>query len=129
MSTEAKKAHHVCTNLPFVSLEQKSAQNVIEDMDLSNLSNTKRKPFIETVVSHLNTFQTNLSRYNHAYRPIFASFEWVGKTRLTPIKLWAPDYSSHGAMLFNIKCQQLIEKGVLISPTEHYIQPITTNNI
>ena len=87
MSTEAKKAHHVCTNLPFVSLERKSAQNVIEDMDLSNLSNTERKPFIETVVSHLNTFQTNLSRYNHAYRPIFASFEWVGKTRLTPIKL------------------------------------------
>ena len=31
-------------------------------------------------------------------------------------------------MLYNLKCQQLIYKGILINPYEHNIQPIIVNN-
>ena len=83
---------------------------------------------METVSSHIKAFQPDLPSYNHAFGKVYTNFEWAGKDWPVPAKLRAPAYGSHGAMLYNLKYQQLKDKGILISPTNIDIQPIITNN-
>ena len=95
---------------------------------MSNLTHREKKPVIKVVNSHLDAYQSDLPSYNNAFRKVNTNFEWARKTMPTPTKLWALAYGSHGAILYNMKCQQLKDKGVLISPAGLDIQPIITNN-
>ena len=128
MTTKAKSAHHVHTQLAPVPITRKSAQEVVNEIDMSNLSQKEKQPFIEVVNAHLDTFQSNFLGYNNTFGKVNANFEWAGKTRPVPMKLQALAYGSHRAMLYNLKCQQLKDKGVLVSPADLNMQPIITNN-
>ena len=95
---------------------------------MSNLTQKEKQCFIEVVNSHLDTFQSDLTGYNNAFGKVNANFKWAGKTRPIPMKLWAPAYGSHRAMLYNLKCQQLKDKGVLVSTADLDIHPVITKN-
>jgi hypothetical protein len=59
---------------------------------------------------------------------VYASFEFAGPARPTPQRIRTPLYGAHGQILFNQKCAQMKEKGVLIDPADHDIQPIMVQN-
>ena len=80
------------------------------------------------VSSHIRAFQPDLSGYNHTFGKVYANFKWAGKAQPVPSKLRAPVYGSHGAMLYNMKCQQLKDKGILVNPTDIGIQPVIMNS-
>jgi hypothetical protein len=127
-TTEVKQVHNFCPNLLSAPLKLKSTEQIIDKINMTNMSASERKPFADTIAAHSNVFQPDLLGYNNAYGTVFAHFEWASKARPIPQKLRALSYGSHGAMLYNVKCQQLIDKGVLIRPMEHGIQPIIINN-
>ena len=51
-----------------------------------------------------------------------------GKSLTSPSQTKSPNVWQSQSHLYNMKCQQLKDKGILISPTNIGIQPIITNN-
>ena len=119
MTTEAKQVHNVRTD-PLLppSQPKKSMEQIISEFDVSTLPVSHRKSVLKIISDYSEVFQSDLPGYNNEYGPVYANFEFASKARPTPQKLRAPAYGSHGAMLFNIKCQEMEEKGILINPMD-----------
>ena len=73
-------------------------------------------------------FQDNLPGYNGYFGQVSASYEFASAAKPVPQKTYMPNYGQHGEKLYNIKCREMIEKGVLLDPFEHNIQPALVNN-
>ena len=93
-----------------------------------NLSKQDKQPLLDIISSHSSIFQPSLPGYNHSFGPVYAAFSFASKARPVPQKLRSPNYGSHQDLLFNQKCQQLKQQGVLVDPIEHGIQPIMAHN-
>ena len=128
MTGDAKQVHHLGKDLLPTPIIPKTTKQMLDEFDVSNIPASRRKSVLDVVEKYSEVFQNDLPGYNNSFGIVYANFEWASKARPTPQKLRAPAYGSHGAMLFNIKCKQLVEKGVLVNPMEHGIQPIIVNN-
>ena len=94
----------------------------------SQLPNSKKKVLTDIIDSHSSVFQSSLPGYNNSFGPVFANFNFASTHRPSPQKLRSPNYGSHQDLLYNQKCQQLLQQGVLIDPIIHEIQPAMTHN-
>ena len=70
----------------------------------------------------------NLPGYNGTYGPVNASIEFTTQARPVPQKAGMPAYGSKMEQLYNTKCKEMIDKGILIDPFELGIQPALINN-
>ena len=115
--------------LEIPPLVEKSTKEIIKDITFDgNLSNQDKQPFLDSISKHSPVFQPSLPGYNHSFGPVYASFKFASKARPVPDKLRSPNYGTHQDLLFNQKCQQLKQQGVLLDPVGNGIQPIMTHN-
>ena len=116
-------------NLFPAPIQRISPKDIIKDVVIDgNLSTSEKQPLLDAISAHCEIFQPTLPGYNHSFGPVYASFSFASKARPVPQKLRFPDYGSHQNILFNQKCQQLKDQGVLIDPVAEGIQPILTHN-
>ena len=73
-------------------------------------------------------FQPSLLGYNHAFGTVFANFKFASRARPKAQKLLSPNYGSVQDLLFNHKCLQLKQQGVLLDAADLNIQPVLTHN-
>ena len=115
--------------LDIPPLVEKPLKEVLKDVVFDgNLSGQDKQPFLDIIGSHSSIFQPSLPGYNHSFGPVYASFGFASKARPVPQKLRSPNYGSHQDLLFNQKCQQLKQQGVLVDPVERGIQPVMAHN-
>ena len=133
LTMDAKKVHeeaHMVVQSPPRD-QQLTADQVMHEV-ASNVSTSLTTkdwlPFQTSIKQYLDVFQSDLLGYNQAFGTIYANFEFATKTKPPPHKLRALAYGNHGAILFNQKCSQLKDRGVLIDPLEFGIQPLLVNN-
>ena len=115
----------------FSLLKKKSTPTILKETNLDStgkLSQAEKQPFIQSITQHSAVFQNDLPGYNHNFGKCFASFEFATKTRPSSYKLRKPSYGQHAELLFNQKCADMREQGVLVDPAEHGIQPLLLNN-
>ena len=93
-----------------------------------NLPLSKLKDLQDIMIDNSSVLQDDLPGYNHRYGPVFASFQFLSGNLPHPQKSRMPSYGSEGERLYNIKCKEMIEKGVLKDPFELGIQPALINN-
>ena len=92
-----------------------SVQDILKNITIDgDLTSTERQPLLDIIKSHEDIFQPTLPGYDHSFGLVNASFSFAGKARPIPQKLRFPNYGSHQNLLFNIKCQQLKDQGVLM---------------
>ena len=104
-------------------------KDIIDEVTFDgSLSKQDKTLFLKSLTKHAAVFQPTLPGYNHAFGPVYASFKFASKARPVPDKLRTPNYGSHQDLLFNQKCQQLRQQGVLLDPVEAGIQPIMSHN-
>ena len=96
--------------------------------DSKSLSDTQGAPFIKAVEDHLEVFNTDLPGYNDHFGLVKPSISFNSATKPPPIRTKTPNYGEHGQRLFNQKCLLMKQKGVLLDPLEHGIQPLLMNN-
>ena len=120
---------NILNPLDIPPIAEKSLKNILDNIQFDgNLSKQDKQPLIDIISSHSSIFQPSLPGYNHSFGPVYASFNFASRARPVPQKLRSPNYGSHQDLLFNQKCQQLKQQGVLVDPIEHGIQPIMTHN-
>ena len=107
----------------------KSTAEILRDINIDgNLSQKEKGPLLKAVSENSEVFQASLPGYNHAFGQVYASFKFASKSRPSAQKLRSPNYGSHQDLLFNKKCMQLKQQGVLVDPAEMDIQPVLTHN-
>ena len=115
--------------LDLPPIGNKPVGEIVKEVKLDgHLSSHDKKPFLDIISSHPKIFQQDLPGYNHSFGPVYANYTFASKARPIPQKLRSPNYGSHQNLLFNQKCSQLLQQGVLMDPIEHNIQPIMTHN-
>ena len=87
-----------------------------------------KMPLIQSIKEFREVFQNDLPGYNGSNGDIFASFEFNSSTRPHDQKVRTPGYGSQGERLYNEKCLEMINKGVLFDPLKLGIQPSLVNN-
>ena len=92
------------------------------------LSTEQKQPFIDCVSRHLPVFGNDLPGYNHHFGKVYAGFEFATKTKPKTFKLRKPSYGRHAELLFNQKCLQMKQQGVLDDPANLDVQPLLYNN-
>ena len=115
--------------LDIPPLVDRPLKDIIKDVTFDgNLPRQDKQPLLDIISSHSPIFQPSLPGYNHSFGPVYANYNFASKARPIPQKLGSAYFGSHQNLLFNQKCQQLMQQGVLIDPVEHSIQPIMTHN-
>ena len=115
--------------LEIPPIQKLSNQDIQKDIKIDgNLTHSESKSIKDVVAQHNAVFQPTLPGYNNAFGPVFASFTFASNHRPKSQKLRSPNYSSHQNLLFNLKCLQLRQQGVLLDPIQHNIQPIMSHN-
>ena len=115
--------------LDIPPMVEKHPEDIIRELTFDgSLSKQDKAPFLNSITKHTAVFQPSLPGYNHAFGPVYASFKFASKARPVPDKLRSPNYGSHQDLLFNQKCQQLHQQGVLLDPVASGIQPAMTHN-
>ena len=114
-STSSSVDFPLSQNVESPLLPTMSVQDILKNITIDgDLTSTERQPLLDINKSHEDIFQPTLPGYDHSFGLVNASFSFAGKARPIPQKLRFPNYGSHQNLLFNIKCQQLKDQGVLM---------------
>ena len=107
----------------------RSVKEIIKEVKFDGqIPQQNKQALIDVISSNSQIFQPDLPGYNHSFGPVYANYTFASKAKPVPQKLRSPNYGSHQNLLFNQKCSQLQQQGVLIDPIEHNIQPVMTHN-
>ena len=107
---------------------KKLPEEILRDIDQTDLT-TEEKLHIKNIIEeYSDVFQLDLPGYNGFFGDVSATYEFATASRPVAQRNYMPNYGQHGEKLYNIKCREMIEKGVLIDPYAHYIQPALVNN-
>ena len=105
--------------------------NIIKEVSIDQknlLSQSEKRPFINSITDFQDVFQNDLPGYNGHYGQVKASFKFSSPTRPHPQKVRTLGYGNHGEQLYNVKCWAMIQKGILIDPLKLGIEPSLVNN-
>ena len=108
-----------------------SVTQILNDvcLDASNtLTKQQKAPFVATIAKYSQAFQPDLPGYNNSFGPVYANFQFASSARPPSQKVFTPAYGPHGQLLLHQKFLKLKNKGVLIDPLEHNINPILSHN-
>ena len=119
------------TKFPSLSAKCDSQSDILKKIEFDNaknLSPCQLNNLKKIAIQNIKVFCSDLPGYNNAFGTLYANIEFATRTRPIPPKLRAPAYTAHGQYLFNTKCSQMKEAGVLVNPFEHGISPRFVNN-
>ena len=134
LTRDASKVHQIPASNPrplTLPTLRKTPMEIMTEVTLDgskSMNKDQLKQVTEIIQDKAEVFQSDLPGYNQHFGPVYANFEFNSKARPIAHKLRAPGYNPHAAHLFNQKCLELKEKGVLADPQEIQVQPLVTNN-